>query len=50
MMFHIRKCSRLYPAPLSLGGLLRQQDSNTPAPYVLDVRRAAATLAVRTWH
>ena len=25
-------------------GLLRQQDSNTPAPYVLDVRRAAAKL------
>ena len=25
-------------------GLLRQYDSNTPAPYVLDVRRAAAKL------
>jgi len=24
--------------------LLRQSDSNTPAPYVLDVRRAAARL------
>ena len=26
-------------------GLLRQKDSNTPAPYVLDVRRAAAKLS-----
>jgi len=29
---------------MEVTGLLRQWDSNTPAPYVLDVRRAAAKL------